>query len=130
MPNSSISITGIEDVPVNIGLATVRKLLLIELKRGGFEITRNERNQAQGYIEDLLNSNLGVSCQITAFVVGDSVATNVASVVNVGDSNLLYVTTYSQLVDTAERRMFGLRQILASRYDDVPGMDLYAQVLL
>ena len=71
-----------------------------------------------------------MSCQITAFVVGDSVATNVASVVNVGDSNLLYVTTYSQLVDTAERRMFGLRQILASRYDDVPGMDLYAQVLL
>lgn len=130
LPNSSVSITGIEDVPVNIGLATVRKLLLIELKRGGFEITRNERNQAQGYIEDLLNSNLGVNCQITAFVVGDSVATNVASVVNVGDSNLLYVTTYSQLVDTAERRMFGLRQILASRYDDVPGMELYAQAKL
>ncbi len=39
----------------------------------------------------------------------------------------LYVTTYSQLVDTAERRMFGLRQVLADRYDDVPGMELYRQ---
>lgn len=34
------------------------------------------------------------------------------------------------IVDTAERRMFGLRQKIASRYDDVPGMDLYAQIKL
>ena len=30
----------------------------------------------------------------------------------------------------AERRMFGLRQKIASRYDDIPGMDLYAQFKL
>ena len=41
---------------------------------------------------------------------------------------MLYVTTYSQLVDTAERRMFNLRKILAKRYENVPGMQLYAQV--
>ena len=32
--------------------------------------------------------------------------------------------------DTAERRMFGLRQVLAERYSDVPGMELYNQVRL
>ena len=35
------------------------------------------------------------------------------------------VSTYAQLVDTAEKRLFGLRQKLNDRYDDVPGMQLY-----
>ncbi len=83
-------------------------------------------------MEDLLNSNLGVDCQITAYVVGDSIADNLQLLAQIGEGGrgTLYVTTYDQLVDTAERRMFGLRQKIASRYDDIPGMDLYAQAML
>ena len=79
-----------------------------------------------------MNSNLGNECQITAYVVGDSIADNISSPTKIGEGNrgVLFVTTYDQLVDTAERRMFGLRQMLASRYDDIPGMDLYAQAKL
>ena len=129
LPNSTIGVTGIEEMTADLNLAKVRKLLLIELKKGAFKITREERNQAQGYVEDLLASNLGNECQITAYVVGDSIADNLKSPIKVGDGNqgTIYVTTYDQLVDTAERRMFGLRQIIASRYDDIPGMTLYAQ---
>lgn len=62
------------------------------------------------------------------------IADNLSNISEVkGDGVLLgtlYTTTYSQLVDTAEKRMFGLRQILANRYDDVPGMELYKQVRL
>ena len=132
LPNSTIGVTGIEDIPSDLGLVKVRKLLLIELKKGGFKIKREERNQAQGYVEDLLSSNLGVDCQITAYVVGDSIADNLTSPTKIGENGrgTLFVTTFDQLVDTAERRMFGLRQKIASRYDDVPGMDLYAQVKL
>lgn len=132
LPDSTIGVTGIEDFPADLGLAKVRKLLLIELKKGGFKIKREERNQAQGYVEDLLNSNLGVDCQITAYVVGDSIADNLTSMTKIGDGGrgTLYVTTFDQLVDTAERRMFGLRQKIAARYDDVPGMELYAQAML
>lgn len=130
--DATISVTGIEEIPTDLGLAKVRKLLLIELKKGGFKITRGERNQAQEYVEDLLNSNLGNECQITAYVVGDSIADNISSPTKIGEGNrgVLFVTTYDQLVDTAERRMFGLRQMLASRYNDIPGMDLYAQAKL
>lgn len=130
LPNSTIGVTGIEEMTADLNLAKVRRLLLIELKKGAFKITREERNQAQGYVEDLLASNLGNECQITAYVVGDSIADNLKSPIKVGDGNqgTIYVTTYDQLVDTAERRMFGLRQIIASRYDDIPGMTLYAQV--
>lgn len=129
LPNSTIGVTGIEEITNSLSLATVRKLLLIELKKGGFKINREERNQAQGYVDDLIASNLGPSCTITAYVVGDSIASNVTSPINVGGNNegTVYVTTYDQLVDTAERRMFGLRKTIAARYDDVPGMDLYAQ---
>ena len=132
LPDSTIGVTGIEDIPADLGLAKVRKLLLIELKKGGFKIKREERNQAQGYVEDLLSSNLGVDCQITAYVVGDSIADNLTPLTKIGEGGrgTLYVTTFDQLVDTAERRMFGVRQKIAARYDDVPGMELYAQAML
>ena len=129
LPNSTIGVTGIEDI-TSINLFSVRKLLLIELKKGGFKISRDERNQAQGYVEDLHSSNLGRDCQIIAYVVGDSIADNVAVYQNVENYGTIYVTTYDQLVDTAERRMFGLRQAIASRYDEIPGMELYSQVKL
>ena len=133
LPNSTVGITGLEDLPDDSGLVKVRQLLLIELKKGAFKITRDERNQAQGYIEDLAKSTvLGGNCRIIGFVVGDSIADNLASVSEVKDDKnvvlgTLYTTTYSQLVDTAEKRMFGLRTMLADRYEEVPGMDLYKQ---
>lgn len=130
LENSTIGVTGIEDVPDESEIVHVRKLLLIELKKGAFKIDRAERNQAQGYIEDLLRSNLGVNCQIVGFVVGASLSDNIEYKTKIGDNGMLYSTTYDKLVDTAERRMFGLRQTIASRYDKVPGMTLYAQAKL
>lgn len=135
MPDSTIGVTGLTDMTDEPNLVKVRRLLLIELKKGAFKITRDERNQAQGYIEDLAKSTaLGGNCRIIGFVVGDSIADNLANVSKVEDNGVvlgtLYTTTYSQLVDTAEKRMFGLRQVLADRYDDVPGMELYNQVKL
>ena len=135
MPNSTIGVTGLTDMSDESGMVKIRQLLLIELKKGAFKITRDERNQAQGYIEDLAKSaSLGGNCRVIGFVVGDSIADNLSNVSKVEDNGIvlgtLYTTTYSQLVDTAEKRMFGLRQVLADRYDDVPGMDLYNQTRL
>ena len=130
LEHSTIGVTGIEDIPDESEIVHVRKLLLIELKKGAFKIDRAERNQAQGYIEDLLRSNLGVNCQIVGFVVGASLSNSIEYKTKIGDNGMLYSTTYDKLVDTAERRMFGLRQTIASRYDNVPGMTLYAQAKL
>lgn len=135
LSDSTIGVTGLTDMTDEPNLVKVRQLLLIELKKGAFKITRDERNQAQGYIEDLAKSTaLGGNCRIIGFVVGDTIADNLTNTFKVEDNGLLlgtlHTTTYSQLVDTAEKRMFGLRQVLADRYDDVPGMDLYNQVRL
>jgi hypothetical protein len=41
------------------------------------------------------------------------------------DIGKIRITTYGQLVDTAEKRLFGLREKLSARYDDIPGMELF-----
>ena len=129
LPNFTIGITGIEDIKEETNLFKVRQLLLIELKKGAFEITREERTQAQYYIEDLLRSTIiGNNCKIIGFVVGETVSEAAIDTISVGENGKVFTTTYSQLVDTAERRMFSLRKVLADRYDDVPGMELYNQV--
>ena len=89
----------------------------------------SEKNQAQNYSEDLLASF--PNTRINAYVVGDSIGDNVQRITTVGNNEAgkVFVSTFSQLVDTAEKRLFGLRQKLAFMYDDVPGMDLYKQTL-
>lgn len=127
LADSTMAITGTEDFSTETELSTVNKILIIELKRGGFKITRDERNQAQGYSEDLLASF--PTARISSFVLGDDIADNVQRKGAFGDNNeiKLWITTFSQLVDTAERRLFGLRSKLSLMYDEVPGMDLYKQ---
>jgi hypothetical protein len=38
------------------------------------------------------------------------------------------IASFSQLVDTAEKRLFRLRDTLKGRYDDTPGMDLFKRM--
>ncbi len=131
--DSTASITGIETFDNDSNLATVNKILVIELKRGGFKLSREERNQAQGYVEDFMNCGQLIGTPyIEAFVVGESFQEKVQPISTVkNDNNVelgkIRITTFSQLVDTAERRLFGLRKKLSDRYDDMPGMDLYRQ---
>lgn len=125
---TSLAFNGVEDYTGETGLSCVTKLLIVELKKGGFEITREEKNQVSGYVEDLLKSNSLQNCKIRAFVVGDKIANNVSSNYSVEDGKgMIYVTDYAHLVDTAGRRMMGLRAKLAERYDEVPGIELYKQ---
>lgn len=127
--DSTLSVTGIEEFYSDSKLVGIRNVLVIELKRGAFKISRDERNQAQGYVEDLLRQFNHTNMIVTAYVVGDSIADNIQSLSTVGEGNRgkIYATTFTQLVDTAERRMFGLREKLSGMYDDVPGMELYRQ---
>jgi len=133
LDNSSISLTGIDVFDSDKGLVVTTKILLVELKRGGFELTRDERNQLQGYVEDLLGSGvIGGNPYINAFLVGMNVEKTGLSAARVMDANddkreigRINIATFSQLVDTAEQRLFRLRDALKDRYDDVPGMNLF-----
>ncbi|KAA9333622.1 ATP-binding protein [Adhaeribacter soli] len=128
---STLSVTGTEAFENN--LSTINKVLIIELKKGGFKLSREERNQAVGYVEDFMNcGRLIYTPYIEAFVVGDSFSEKVQPISTVkNESNVemgkVTICTFSQLVDTAEKRLFGLRDKLNERYDDIPGMELFRQ---
>lgn len=131
--DATASITGTEMFDNETGLSTVNKVLIIELKRGKFKLTREERNQAQGYVEDFVNcGSLIGTPYIEAFVVGESFSEKIQPISTVQNENKvemgkIRITTFGQLVDTAEKRLFGLRQKLSERYDDIPGMYLFRQ---
>jgi hypothetical protein len=130
--DSSFSITGIEMLDSESSLAVVSKIMIIELKKGGFKLNRKERDQAVGYVEDFMNcgSIIG-NPYIDAFVVGDSFSEKLQPIHTVQNSNnvemgKIRVSTFAQLVDTAEKRLFGLREKLNDRYEDVLSKKIYS----
>ena len=115
-------------------LTQLQHVLIIELKKGGFELSRKEVNQADGYVQDIAASG-AISGQphISAWVVGQTVAAGVAKDKSLFDGRRAYgkvrATTFGTLVDTANRRLFKLRDALAERYGGIPDDNLLARVL-
>ena len=125
LPNSTLSVTGTETFEGDSPLSTVNKILLIELKKGGSKLSRKERNQAIGYVEDFLGcGNIIGNPTIEAYVIGKTFSEKVESPAKVGsgERGRISICTFDQLVATAEKRLFGLRNKLSERYDDIPGM--------
>jgi hypothetical protein len=128
LPNSTLSVTGTETFEIGSSLATVSKILLIELKKGASNLSRDERDQAVHYVEDFIGcGNLIGSPTIDAYVLGKKYSEKVEQVIRVGDRGKVSICIFDQLIDTAEKRLFGLRNKLSERYDDIPGMELFRQ---
>uniref|UniRef100_UPI004047240D ATP-binding protein n=1 Tax=Rheinheimera sp. TaxID=1869214 RepID=UPI004047240D len=121
---TTLQMTGIESFePTDPTIIQLKHVLVIELKKGGFELTRKEVNQADGYVQDIANSSsIGCKPFISAWVVGQKIAAGVARDKRVGDEGRPYghirATTFSALVDTANARLMKLRKTLSSRYDN------------
>ncbi|WP_429582058.1 ATP-binding protein [Pseudomonas frederiksbergensis] len=132
---SMVQLVGIERFdPQDPTIAQMQNILLIELKRGGFKIKRDEVNQADGYVQDIANSGyVNGAPFVTAWVVGQSIASGVGTEKTVGDDSRKYgqvrATTYGALVGTANLRLMRLRKTLEERYDKLPTDALLAKVL-
>jgi hypothetical protein len=116
LPDATISGVATEHFDEASGLSTLRDILLIELKRGDSEIGRDQVYQACGYVEDLLASNL-LDGQpfFRAFVVGHRISSKIERILKIGEipaRGRVEATTYLQLVRTAEKRLFRLRERL------------------
>ena len=104
------------------------QILIIELKRGGFEIGYPEINQALNYMRQIKKSGeLHKSSSIHAFVVGSKIGD--IDVHQNGDSGILDVLTYSQLVDTAKGKLFRLHEKLQEHYDSFDNKSLIEKAL-
>jgi hypothetical protein len=112
------------------GLPVMSQILLVELKRGAAEITRDNLHQATDYVEDFLRSGLIDGAPVfRVFVVGHSISEKVEPKREVGPRARIEVATYGQLVRLANRRLFRLKERLASRYEQVTGSDMLNRIL-
>ena len=131
----TLQLVGIEAFdPADPSIVQLQHVLLIKLKKGEFKLTRNEVNQADGYVQDIAASGaIAGSPFVSAWVLGQSIAAGVAIEKHVSDGTRNYgrvrATTFSALVDTANRRMMKLRDTLASRYSSMPTDALLERVL-
>jgi hypothetical protein len=131
LKDATLSAVATEAFDDGTGLCTMRDVLIIELKRGASEINRDNVNQADGYVQDLLGSgHLDGRPYVRAFVVGHRVSAKLDPVRRIGEPERarIEVATYGRLVRTAEKRLFGLRDRLADRYAELTGADLAARV--
>lgn len=133
LEDGSLSAVAVENFDHHSGLIKMQNVLIIELKKGDFTIGRKEMDQANGYVEDLLNSgHLDGFPFVRAFVVGHQVSEKITATRSIGESPILgkvQAVHFGQVVRTAEARLFKLRDKLHERYEDVPGMELLDKVL-
>lgn len=118
-----------EDFNETTNLQEVKKILIIELKKGGYKIGEDEMNQAKKYANALKYSeSFTGDYKIISYVVGDSVEAKMDP--SIESSNIsIYACTYNQLVSTANRRMFSLRKHLSERYDNMETENIVKKVL-
>jgi hypothetical protein len=133
MGNSTFSITGTIDFDHENGISNINKILIIELKRGGFKLGRTERNQAVGYVEDFMNCGTIIgNPYISAYIVGESFSEKIQPIQTIENENKVemgkvQICLFSQIVDSSERRLFNLRSRLNERYSDISGIELFNQ---
>ncbi|MCK9194074.1 MAG: ATP-binding protein [Nevskia sp.] len=135
LPDSATwQMTGIESFDLaDTTLTQMQHVLVIELKKGGFELTRKEVNQADAYVQDIAKSGaMSGKPYVCAWVVGQKIAAGVEREKRLG-SNPEYgrvrAATFGSLVDTANARLLKLRSVLAARYAGVATDQLLNRVL-
>ncbi len=125
-------IIGVETFdPADTTLTQMQHVLVIELKKGGFELTRKEVAQADNYVQDIkLSGAMSGAPYICAWVVGQRIATGVEKDKKLGNPEYgrVRAATFGTLVDTANRRLLKLRTVLADRYGDASTDNLLNRV--
>lgn len=107
IPNHSVtSIYSKSQYDENGDAIDLEKILFIELKRGGFDITRKERNQVSEYIEQLVEGgHISENTFVQAYVLGSTVSTKETTV---GENIKIIPKQYNIILDRAEKRLFNL----------------------
>ncbi|WP_405598427.1 MULTISPECIES: ATP-binding protein [unclassified Pseudoalteromonas] len=131
--SSSVSLVGLEQF---VGeLKKTQKVLLIELKKGGFQIGRDETDQAKRYVEDIWHAGVDSSQPyIKAYVVGDSICPKASKFQKIGASESqqfgeVHAITFNEMVRTAEARLFLLKENIENRYENIEKNELLNELL-
>ncbi|MFY9573817.1 MAG: hypothetical protein WAV20_20650 [Blastocatellia bacterium] len=124
LAESTISAVALEEIDRG-GLTQIRKVVVIELKKGDSKIGRKELAQAEEYVDGIRHGgHIPGHYLIHSFVVGSRVDPSVTlektlkAADGVEHAEIRGVC-YDQLTDTASKRLFKLKERLEDRYSKV-----------
>lgn len=111
LPDSSIGFYSCDEYDSQSEVNGIEKVLIVELKRGGFELTRKEVRQADDYEHALRRSGkISRRTYVTCFVLASSLGDDAREVIKKGDPEnaAIHPRTYSTVLRQAHARTFNL----------------------
>jgi hypothetical protein len=115
LPDRSIGAYSADNFDNDGEVAGVRKVLIVELKRGGFTITTNELHQGEGYALELLKANqVTRSTEVVVFVLGAKLSDDAIDERMVGKTTRIVPMMYDTILKRAHARTFNLQRKLES----------------
>lgn len=112
LPDSSIGVMSAEEFDDEGVVSGIDRVLIIELKRGGFKLTLKDARQAEDYALELRKSGkLSPTTRITCYVLGASVDSNVEKRIIEGAATTTIIPhAYSTILRQAQARTFYLKE--------------------
>lgn len=111
LPESSIGVYGApEYASDNSEVSGLRKVLLVELKKGGFELTQKEVDQARDYAKQLTKGGeVGPETKIIGYVLGATLEPGLETTKH-GDRIEIIPFAYNTFLERAHNRTFNLQK--------------------
>ena len=121
LADSTLSALALEEFDLNGGLTGIRKILLLELKKGDSQIGGKELGQAEEYIDAIRGSGCIPGSFFTqCFVLGSRVNMKASLEKTLSSEGVVHASIrgvcYSTLTQTATKRLFKLKERLEDRY--------------
>jgi histidine kinase/DNA gyrase B/HSP90-like ATPase len=109
LPDSSVGLYCADEF-TNGEVSGTRKILIVELKRGGFCLTQKELDQARDYAKELRKTGCAQpTTEIEAYVLGASLEPTLQEM-KIGDRTLVRPCPYDLILNRAHARTFNLHK--------------------
>lgn len=131
LPDSSIGIYAADEFRDG-EVSAIRKVLIVELKKGGFDVKQNELDQARDYARELRTTqSVQATTKIEAFVLGATIESGLEGM-TIGET-VVRPFQYDLLLNRAHSRIFNLakriKESSPSLESDVEVQDVLSQRL-
>jgi hypothetical protein len=114
LPDSSIGVYACDDFDENHEVRGFKTIVIVELKKGGFKITDEEKNQASKYARELRRSGkVNKNTKIVCYVLGTYIDPLDEEISTDGET-IIYPRTYNTVLRQANARTFNLLRKIES----------------
>jgi Histidine kinase-, DNA gyrase B-, and HSP90-like ATPase len=108
LPDSSIGIYSRDGFDVYHEISGIGAVVIVELKRGGFKVTNDEKDQAQRYSRSIRKSGkVGNEVPIICYVLGTEIDFEARETLKEGETTI-FTQTYGTVLKKAHARTFNL----------------------